>query len=208
MKIIISIIMAISFLVAFNAPALPKHNDRPLLNNDNATLLHQGQAISRVDKEFLGEQKLAFIQAAIKIPAPREQVWAVFNDCERAANYVPGLKSCKILKTAPDKSWQIRRHVSKHSALLPKMVSEFKSHYQYPERIDFHIVGGNLKTNEGVWMLEAIDGGKATILHYQAHVAAKSIAPDKIIRKVMKKAIPKTMYAIRDEVLKQPLSGK
>ncbi len=202
MKIFLQLVLIVIFYIMLAASSLPKHKDKQITPATARELLDKGEVVSQVEKEIIDGTKLAYIQAMIKINAPREKVWRVFNDCKRAANYVPGLVSCEIIETAPDESWEIRRHIAKHSAFLPKMVSQFKSYYHYPERIDFHIVGGNLKINEGAWNLEAVDDGQATILKYHAHVASKSIIPDKIVRKAMKKAIPKTMRAIRDEVMK------
>ncbi len=178
------------------------HADAPLITAANKADLMSGQALAKVSKEMNGDMKTAFIQGAILIPAPPETVWAVFNDCTRAPSYVPGLKKCEVLEVAPDGKWEVRRHVSKHSAFLPKIVSAFRSEYEYPKSIKFSKVGGNMAMNEGEWQLQSIENGQKTILTYSAHVASKSVLPDKMVRKAMKNNTPKVLRAICVEVLR------
>ena len=178
------------------------HIDAPLITAINKTDLMSGQALASVSKEMNGDMKTAFIQGAILIPAPPETVWAVFNDCARAPSYVPGLKKCEVVEKGPEGKWEVRRHVSKHSTFLPKITSVFKSEYDYPHSIKFSKVDGNMAMNEGEWQLQSVEDGKKTILTYSAHVASKSVLPDKMVRKAMKSNIPKVLRAICDEVLR------
>lgn len=199
--------MATLCSVAFALPATSwaggtAHIDAPLITAASKADLMSGKALANVSKEMNGDMKTAFIQGAILIPAPPETVWAVFNDCERAPSYVPGLKKCEILETNIEEKWEVRRHISKHSAFLPKITSVFRSEYVYPKSIKFSKVDGNMAMNEGVWQLQSIENGQKTILTYSAHVASKSVLPDKMVRKAMKSNIPKVLRAICDEVLR------
>ncbi len=204
MKRVFVILAGLILLLANPANAqLSKHIDSMLDWRDDKALLQSGEVFTNVRKEVHFGKKIARIQAAIIIPAPREIVWKVFNDCSRVASYVPHLKSCEVIKKDPKGQWEIRRHVSKFSPLLPKMVSEFKSQYTYPKKISFNKVGGNMDINQGFWQLDSIDGGKKTVLMYNAHVSSKSILPDKTVRKLMRKNTPKTMKAIRAEVMRE-----
>ena len=136
------------------------HIDPALITELNKADLMSGKALTRVSKEMNGDMKTAFIQGAILISAPPETVWAVFNDCKRAPSYVPGLKKCEVIETAPGGEWEVRRHVNKHAPFLPKMVSVFKSEYDYPKSINFSKVDGNMAINEGEWQLQPIEDGK------------------------------------------------
>jgi len=44
--------------------------------------------------------------ATIRIHATRETVWSLITSCPEALKLVPGLVSCTVLESAPDRSWQ------------------------------------------------------------------------------------------------------
>jgi len=188
------------FLPVESQAQLANHEDTALLDDTARPLLDAGQVLIEVKKEINGGKKMAFIQSAVLIPAPPEAVWAVLTDCARAPSYIPGLKSCEILDAASDGTWDIHRHVTKISALLPKMVSEVRSEYIYLTSIHFKRIGGNVDVNQGAWTLKP--DGSATIVIYTSHVSSKSVVPDRTIRKRMEKNIPKILSALRTEVLK------
>ena len=164
-------------------------------------ILNDGGVLINVTKLKDETGKFARINSSVQIHAPPEKVWAVLVDCARAPSYVPGLKKCEILEQAADKSWDIRRHTNKLSIFLPTIKSEFKCDYNFPESISFKSTGGDIRTNSGTWTLTPYAAGTKTIVTYQAHVASKTIIPDKTIRKALKKNIPKVMRALRDEVM-------
>ena len=200
---ILSIVLLMC-LAAWPAKVLagPEHTPLSLLQNqDNTQKLAAGEVLIKVEKIVDMHGKSAHIQSAVQINATPEQVWTVLTDCVRAPSYVPGLKKCEILEQAVDQSWDIRRHTNKPAALLPTIISEFKCDYVYPQSVSFEGVGGDMDANSGAWHLRPTKDGTATIVTYRATVRAKTILPDKMLRKIMKKNIPKVMHALRKEVM-------
>ncbi|PHS42056.1 MAG: hypothetical protein COA91_01470 [Robiginitomaculum sp.] len=209
----IAVSLFILILPAESQAQLTDHKDTALLTDTTRPLLDAGQVLIEVKKEINGGKKMAFIQSVILIPAPPEAVWSVLTDCARAPSYIPGLKTCEVLDTAPDGLWDIHRHVTKISAFLPKMISEVRSEYTYPTSIRFKRIGGNVDVNQGAWTLRpdayGLDASRlATIVIYTSHVSSKSVVPDRTIRKSMEKNIPKVMSALRSEVLKDIQANK
>ena len=47
------------------------------------------------------DRAAADVRAAIKISAPPEEVFGTLTDCARALRFVPHLKRCTVLETAP-----------------------------------------------------------------------------------------------------------
>ena len=162
--------------------------------------LENGKPIVSVKKHYGQNGKTAKIYSMIIIDAPPEQIWTVLTDCQRAPDYVPGLKSCEILERSPDGRWEIRRHVN-NSKLLPKITSEFRNDFTYPHKVAFTRTGGDLITNQGEWLLSPIEGTAKTLVTYNCTLAAKTVIPDSMIRKSIRKKTPKVLRALDKEVM-------
>jgi uncharacterized protein YndB with AHSA1/START domain len=104
------------------------------------------------------------IHAAVRIRATPEAIWRVMTDCQQAPRYVPGLKRCRLIDGAPDGSWQDIEHEVRYSWLLPTIRYVFRAQYDRPHRIDFHRISGDLKEEEGTWLLSATADGSATVV--------------------------------------------
>lgn len=172
------------------------------VSKSDLQILNSGGVLINVEKVIDATGKSAKISSSVKIDARPETIWAVLIDCKRAPTYVPGLKKCEILEMAPDKSWDKRRHTNKPAAFLPTIKSEFRCDYTFPKSISFVSTGGgDMKTNTGVWTLSYDKASGKTLVSYNARIASKTIIPDKMIRKVLKKNVTKVMRALREEVM-------
>jgi len=170
------------------------------LNDKQIKRLKNGKPVVSVKKHYTQNGKTAKVFSMIIIDAHPEQIWSVLTDCQRAPEYVPGLKSCEILERSVDGNWEIRRHIN-NSKLLPKMVSEFRNDFAYPHSISFVRTGGDLSINQGEWRLSPIEGTTKTLVTYNCTLAAKTVIPDSMIRKSIRKKIPKVMLALEEEVM-------
>jgi Polyketide cyclase / dehydrase and lipid transport len=103
---------------------------------------------------FDGGQSRVRVHAAVRINANPEAIWRVLTDCEHAAHFIPGVKRCHRMQTAPDGSWDLIEQESKYSWLMPSVRCVVRADYKRPERIDFKGVRGDLKDWEGYWLLE------------------------------------------------------
>ena len=103
---------------------------------------------------FDGGESRVRVHAAVRINAKPEAIWRVLTDCEHAARFIPGVKRCHRLETAPDGSWDLIEQESKYSWLMPSVRCVVRADYKRPERIDFKGVRGDLKDWEGYWLLE------------------------------------------------------
>ena len=142
------------------------------------------------------------IEAVIDIAAPPPAVFAVMTDCARTLKFVDQLTACKVLETSPDGSYDIREHHSRWLAILPEMVSVFRSDYIPDREIRFSRVRGDLKFLKGSWQLQPMSGGRATRLSYEARVGIGMPIPGFIIRASLEADVPRLLKALRDEVLR------
>jgi len=185
------------------------------VSQSDLQILNTGGVLIDVAKVVDASGKSAQINSSVKIKASPEAIWAVLVDCDRAPSYVPGLKKCEILEesainTWPDKSWDKRRHTNKPAAFLPTIKSEFRCDYTFPNSISFASTGGDMDTNSGQWTLSYDKVSGKTLVSYNARIASKTIIPDKMIRKILKKNVPTVMRTLREEVMadQAKLSGQ
>jgi uncharacterized membrane protein len=146
------------------------------------------------------------IRASIVIAAPRPEVWAIMTDCTRATRFIPGLQSCRILERDPAGHWDIREHRISWMWFLPDVLSVFRSDYDAPARLRFHRISGTLKRSDGDWRLDAIDGGQATRVFYDATLSADIPAPQFMVEEALKRDIATVLRRLRRECMKAETS--
>ena len=170
------------------------------LNADQLARLKAGDALVSVEDDS-GEAD-GHIEAAIEIAASPHRVWQVMTDCARAARFVAGLKSCRVLQRGPADSWDIREHRSKWLSILPETVSVFRSDYVTDKEIKFERVSGSLRFLKGSWRLEPLNGGARTRLFYSVRVGISAPVPGFMIRSAIEADVPKLLQALRAETLR------
>jgi ribosome-associated toxin RatA of RatAB toxin-antitoxin module len=139
------------------------------------------------------------VGAAILIDAPVERVWEVMVDCPHAPEFVPGMRECQVLESAADH--ETIRHRVKISALLPEVKYTFRATYRRFERIDFVRTGGDLKHLEGSWTLEAVEGGRRTLVRYSVYLDPGFLAPQWLVRQALRHDLPELLSALRRRVI-------
>lgn len=170
------------------------------IDAEAAKQLRAGEVLFEVTPDESGEAD-GRITAVIDIAAPPSAVFAVMVDCARALKFVQELTVCKVLKTSPDGSYDVREHHSRWLAILPETVSVFRSDYVPDREIRFSRVSGDLKFLQGTWKLQPMAGGQATRLFYDARVGVDMPIPAFMIRASLEADVPRLMKALRQEVL-------
>lgn len=133
--------------------------------------------------------------ATVRIHAARRIVWSLLTSCVDAVKLVPGLVDCTVVRTAPDRSWQLIRQVIDYSWYVPRLTFVFKAHYRYPERISIERVSGDLKVLRSGWDLE--EDGDFTIAHYSLTLAPGFWVPHWLVRVALRHDLPKMLRALR-----------
>ncbi len=140
------------------------------------------------------------VNAAVRIKATPEVIWHVLTDCDHAASFIPGVKHCRRVDAAPDGSWEIIEQESKYSWLMPSVTTVVHADYKRPQRIDFKRVGGDLKEEEGSWLLEKegpADAGSMTV-EYELRVDPGFWVPRVLVRHSLRTELPAALAALRD----------
>jgi ribosome-associated toxin RatA of RatAB toxin-antitoxin module len=155
--------------------------------------LYKGEVIVRSD-----ESDKRRVQAAIWIDSPAQPIWSVLTDCSHSPEFIPHLKSCRILQDGRDT--RITEQQVKFSTFLPTFTYVIQSKYQKFRRIDFKKVSGDLKAIDGSWVLEEIADGRYTILVYSLFLDPGFFVPQGMIQQSLKKDLPNVLLAVRNRV--------
>jgi len=134
--------------------------------------------------------------AAVRIHARREVVWPLATSCGEALKMVPGLVGCEVLETAPDKSWQLIRHVLDYSWYVPRLTYVLRAAYDYPARVSIERVSGDLSLLKGSWYFES--DGEFTVAHYSLELAPGFWVPRWLVRAALRHDLPKLLRALRE----------
>jgi uncharacterized protein YndB with AHSA1/START domain len=137
------------------------------------------------------------VRAAVRINAPPEVIWMAVTDCRRALSFVPGLRRCQRLEGARDGSWQDVEHEVRYSWLLPSVRYVFRAVYDRPHRIDFHRISGDLKQEEGTWLLTQTADGTGTVVEYEVYIDPGFWIPQALISRSLRKDIPAVLTGLR-----------
>jgi carbon monoxide dehydrogenase subunit G len=139
------------------------------------------------------------VRAMIDIAAPPHVVWSTILDCERAARMTPSVKSCAVLSRDASGRVEVREHVVKWSFLLPALHSTSRLTLEPYRRIGFRCEAGDIKDCEGQWLLEPLDGGKATRVTYENRASAPFGLPNGMTTMAMRRDVPAALRALRRE---------
>jgi len=168
--------------------------------------LAAGQVAVRI--VFDGDESHVHVDAAVKINAGVDAIWRVLTDCDHAATFIPGVKRCRRVQSAPDNSWEIIEQESKYSWLMPSVTTVVRADYKRPQRIDFKRVGGDLKDENGTWVLDpsqpAGTQSNVTIVEYELYVDPGFWIPRVLVRHSLRTELPAALTAIRERVEARP----
>lgn len=138
------------------------------------------------------------VRAAVRIDASPEAIFAVVTDCREALSFVPGLKHCRLVDRAADGSWQDVEHDVRYSWLLPSVRYVFRALYERPSRIDFHRISGDLKEEEGTWLLTRTPDGGGTVVEYEVYLDPGFWIPRSLVTHSLRKDIPAVLTGLRE----------
>jgi len=163
--------------------------------------LAKGEVIVQVDP--VPRNGNEWVEAAILIDAAAEPIWKLINDCGQTPQFIPGLKSCRVLHQ--DGTGDLIEHRMQISRLLPEVKYVFRAEYQRNRRIDFKRTSGDLKEFEGSWVLESVHGGKPqTLVVYSVFLDAGFLLPQWAMQLLLRQDLPGVLTALRNRIATLP----
>jgi hypothetical protein len=143
------------------------------------------------------------VLAAVLIKATPEAIWRVLTDCVQAPLFVPGLKRCRRISGASDGSWEEFEQEVQYSWFLPTLRFVFRAEYDRPHAVRFRRVSGDLKDEEGTWLLTPTPDGSATLVQYEVYVDPGFWVPQVLVNRSLRKDLPAALTGLRERVIAQ-----
>jgi ribosome-associated toxin RatA of RatAB toxin-antitoxin module len=131
--------------------------------------------VARVDDAVDG--KVYRIASSASVAAAPAAVWQVLTDYDHLADFVPGLKSARVLSRDGDR------------------VVVVAVHERAPDRIDVNLVSGDMRVYRCSWELTTLPGG-GTKLAYTATIAPDFYVPGAIGAHLVRDDIARMMAAV------------
>src|SRR4029450_835400 len=104
-----------------------------------------------VDAELAADRPTGNVRAAVQIRASAEEGVPTRANCAEPLQFVPHLRKCAVLETAPDGSWQVVEQQIDYGWFMPRAYYVFRADYEGFERIRFTNVRGDFRENRGEW---------------------------------------------------------
>jgi ribosome-associated toxin RatA of RatAB toxin-antitoxin module len=146
-----------------------------------------------VAHESRGDTGGASAHMEVLMRASPRAVWQVIVSCDRAFAYVDGLQSCEVLEDTGPRA--LVRQVVDQGWLSPTYDFVFESLRQPYERIDVHLVEGNLRALDALWIFEETPEG--TRVDYQLRIQPSLPAPRFLVRRNLRRGMPDMLACIR-----------
>lgn len=102
-------------------------------------------------------------RAEIEVDAPIEQVWKLVEDVESAPDWQGGLISVEALEH--DKEGRPTLCESVSETPVKKVTTEVRFSYQPPTKLSWEQEKGDMKSLDGAWELEELDGGRTRVAY-------------------------------------------
>lgn len=150
------------------------------------------------------EHPRGWVRAAVLIRARPEAVWAVMTDCRQTLEFVPGLRRCRRVDGAADGHWEDIEQEVRYAWFLPAVRYVLRADYDRPHRIDFHRISGDLKQEEGSWVLTATPDGAGTVVDYEMYLDPGFWIPRALVNRSLRKDLPAALAGLRERVEHPP----
>ena len=159
-----------------------------------------GEVVVEASTAVDPERPRGRVRAAVLIRAKPQALWAVMTDCREAVRFVPGLKLCRRIDGAPDGRWANIEQEINYSWYLPAVHNVLRADCDAPRRIDFHRVSGDLKQEEGTWVLTPTADGAATVVEYEMYLDPGFWIPQWLVNRTLRKDLPAALAGLRGRI--------
>jgi hypothetical protein len=190
--------LTLALLVA--APVVAATQPAWIAAPDVQRRLAAGEVVVEATTSVDPERPRGGVRAAVLIRAKPEAIWSVMTDCAQTTLFVPGLKRCRRIESGPDGRWEDIEQEIHYAWYLPNVTYVFRADYERPHRIDFHRIRGDLKEEEGTWVLSVTPDGSATVVEYEMYLDPGFWVPQFLVTRSLRKDLPAALAGLRQRV--------
>jgi ribosome-associated toxin RatA of RatAB toxin-antitoxin module len=129
----------------------------------------------------------------IEIDVTPEELMGVITDFESYPEFIPEMVSARVVRQHGD-TWEVAFgiHVVRRLDYTLKLIRVS------PTRIEWKLVSGVFKSNEGSWNLVALEGGTRTHAEYSVDIQVGMFLPGSLVRSLVGKTLPAMLTKFKD----------
>ena len=125
------------------------------------------------------------------VDVPRDELFEVIRDYERYPEFLDDMEASRIVRRdGADVEVEFTLNVIKRISYTLKLVESA------PERVEWSLVQGMFKRNDGGWTLEELPGGR-TRATYSIEITIGVFLPGTIVNRLVGKTLPATLQAFK-----------
>ncbi|HXX46739.1 MAG TPA: SRPBCC family protein [Myxococcota bacterium] len=143
------------------------------------------------------------IAAASLVDRPPQQVWSVLTDFEHWPQFMPLVRETRVQRREGASLWVAQKY---RVWLYPMQHTTVYRLEPELGRLDWQLdlsAPHDIAASAGHWELAPVDGGRATLLRYQATVTAGRAVPAFLERMLRDRSLHQMLDGLRREVLRR-----
>lgn len=157
----------------------------------------------KVKVQIAGENVV--VDLGMTVPATRQETWAVLTDFEHMAGFVSNLKESKVLAASGEMLKIFQRGTASYGPAKFPFESTREMRLTPFDKIQSHMISGNMRKMEGVTLL-ADEGGQTRIIYHADSVPGVWIPP--IVGKVFIEHETREQFReMRNEIIRRKLAS-
>ena len=121
----------------------------------------------------------------VDINVAPEKLLSVITDFASYSSFIPEMKECKIVSSG-EGTWDVcfKIHMIRSLEYTLRLVQRSPTH------VEWSLVSGVFKSNNGSWRLEPINGGSVTRATYSVDISVGMFIPKTVVKNLVGKSLP------------------
>jgi ribosome-associated toxin RatA of RatAB toxin-antitoxin module len=185
-------------LIIFQIPPLSKTVS---LAQSSIMLTSQEEADLEGGKVIFQGEKGQYI-VRVSTTGNIEKAWEVLTDYDNFQEFLPNISDSKIIEENADRTIFEQTNLVDLLLLTKEFTVQIAATKNYPQKIDFEIIEGDLKQLQGSWEVETLPSGKVLVTH-RVIVAPKTKGEEAIFYGIYESSLEETLTAIAAEITKR-----
>lgn len=140
--------------------------------------------------------KVYQIAATGTVTAAPAAVWRILADYQHLADFVPDLKSSRVLSRKGSKLIVEQLGVARFLVFTQRIRLVVQVQEQPPERIDISLIEGDMKVYRASWVVSPVAGAAGSRVVYTSSMEPDFYVPEMIGESLIKKDIARMMTAV------------
>jgi ribosome-associated toxin RatA of RatAB toxin-antitoxin module len=122
---------------------------------------------------------------SIDVNVSPERLMTVITDFEAYPDFIPEMVSAKIIRQTGD-VWEVAFGIH----VVRRLDYTLRLSKMSPTRVEWRLVSGVFRSNEGTWQLTALGDGDRTHAEYTVDIQVGMFLPGSLVRSLVGKSLP------------------